>query len=108
MCPSVKALAAGNRLPPAVCVTKTIQFSFFFFFPLIRTTSRCSVYWQAGGRETDGVPVGEQSNLALIKMGLEIHVQQRNYKLRMPGIKQDKQGPFSITELHRDVFFFCI
>lgn len=35
--------------------------------------------------------VGEQSILALIKMGLEIHVRQRNYKLGMPGIKQDKQ-----------------
>lgn len=103
MCPSVKAVAAGNRLLPAECVTKTIVF-FLSFLSLFRTTPRCSVYWQAGGKETDGVTVGEQSILALIKMGLEIHVWQRNYKLGMPGIKQDKQWPFSVTELHSDVF----
>lgn len=32
MCPSVKTVTAGNRLPPAECVTKTMQFSFFPFF----------------------------------------------------------------------------
>lgn len=50
MCPSVKTVAAGNMVLPAECVTKTIQFSFFPFISLFRTTPRCSVYWQAGGK----------------------------------------------------------
>lgn len=50
MCPSVKTVAAGNTVLPAECVTKTIQFSFFPFISLFRTTPRCSVYWQAGGK----------------------------------------------------------
>lgn len=65
-----------KRLLPAECVTKTIPFSFLFLS--FRTTPRCSVCWQAGGKEADGVTVGERSILALIKMGLGIHVWQRN------------------------------
>lgn len=31
-CVPLRTVAAGNRLLPAECVTKTIQFSFFPFF----------------------------------------------------------------------------
>lgn len=90
MCPSVETVAAGNRLSLAECVTKTIQFS---FFPVFLLSEQLLDVLYTGRREekTDGVTVGEQSILALIKMGLEIHVWQKNYKLGIPEIKQDKQ-----------------
>lgn len=72
--------AAASR----VCDQNNTVF-FLSFFNLFRTTPRCSVCWQAGGKETDGVTVGERSILALIKMGLGIHVWQRNYNLGMLG-----------------------
>lgn len=87
------------------------QYSFLSFLFFFHFSEQLLDVPYTGRQEEKRQMVWQWENsliLALIKMRLEIHVRQRNYKLGIPGIKQDKQGPFSVVELHSDGFSFAL